>query len=644
MSHELRTPLNSILILAKHLSENGTAHLDADEVESASVIHESGSQLLSLINDILDLSRIEAGKLQMEAEDFPVADLLTYLRRLFGPLAEKRSIGFTIDAGEADPGLIHSDRRHLIQVLTNLVSNAIKFTDKGSVRVVVEAGSEEVCFHVVDSGIGIPPDKIEHIFGAFQQVDGSIARKYGGSGLGLTISRQLVELLDGHISVESAPGQGSRFSVRLPRVAVLGKPAASPTSSAILSAVALEPKPPISAAAATPRTAVLVVEDDKRLLPIIRRLLEALGYKVTTATSAEEALAQVAVEPPAAMLLDLGLPGMSGMELLGRLKADVATAAIPVCIMSGAPDAGEARTLGAAGYIRKPITRDAVSTALQLMLNTAPAAGKSGAAAPTPRLLLVEDDDAGALAVRVLFKQVDIEISRVRDGAEGLAALKSTAFNAVILDLNLPDMSGFEWLERIVGEMPGYPPVVVYSARDLDNAELLRLRAYADAVVSKGSLTGQTSARLREEVLLALAARRRSPSLHLSAPKTAKDRERHGRLLVVDDDVRSQSAMSKVLRARGFDVTVAASGPLALTLLESASFNVILSDIMMPGMDGFEFIRQSRLTGAKVTPIIAVTAKAMPGDIESCLAAGANDYLAKPVDIDRLLALLDHWL
>lgn len=644
MSHELRTPLNSILILAKHLSENSTAHLDADEVESASVIHESGSQLLSLINDILDLSRIEAGKLELEAEDFPVVDILTYLRRLFAPLAEKRSIGFTVDAGQADPGVIRSDRRHLIQVMTNLVSNAIKFTDNGSVRVVVEAGREEVCLHVIDSGIGIASDKIDYIFGAFQQVDGSIARKYGGTGLGLTISRQLVEMLGGHIEVESALGKGSRFSVHLPRVAGLGKAAVSAGSSASLSAADPAPRPRIAAASSAPRMTVLVVEDDKRLLPILSRLIEALGYQVKTATSAEEALAQIAAEAPDAMLLDLGLPGMSGMELLGRIKADAATAGIPVCIMSGAPDAGEARTLGATGYIRKPITRDAVSTALHLMLRATSLADQASAAPITPRLLLVEDDDAGALAVHLLFKNVNTEISRVRDGGEGLAALQSGPFDAVILDLNLPDMSGFEWLERAARETPRFPPVVVYSARDLDDAELLRLRAHADAVVSKGRLTGQTSARLREEVLLALTARRRRVSMRLSESMITKGRERHGRLLVADDDVRSQLALSKVLRAHGYDVSVAASGPLALTMLQSASFDVILSDIMMPDMDGLEFIRRLRSGSAPTTPIIAVTAKAMPGDIESCLAAGANDYLAKPVDIDRLLAQLDQWL
>ncbi len=659
MSHELRTPLNSILILARHLSENTEGRLDADDVESATVIHESGSQLLSLINDILDLSRIEAGKLEMLAEDFSVSDMLLYLRRLFEPLAHKKSIEFTIESGAGDPGTLCSDRRYLTQVLTNLLSNAVKFTDEGAVRLAVREEGDGMVFDVIDSGIGIPADQIEHIFGAFQQVDGGTARKYGGSGLGLAISRQLVALLGCRLEVDSTPGTGSRFSLYVPKVprtrdAAAAPPDAPPPDAPLPDAPLPDapppdapppdaPLPPAITGARTPGDRlgmlILVVEDDGRLLPIVTRLIEALGYLVRAVESGEKALELIATERPAGVLLDLGLPGISGMEVLRRMKSDPATASIPVYIMSGAADTGEAETLGALGYIRKPITRDAVLAAIRRMIghSSAPAATDSPTAAA--QVLLVEDDEAGSLAVRRLFQNLPIELARARDGAEGLAALASSRFDAIILDLTLPDMSGFEWLERVAAEMPRHPPVVVYSARDLDNAELLRLRAHADAVISKGRLNGQTSVRLREELLFALAQKRRQASPATPAPAAVA-----GSLLIVDDDVRNQAALSKVLRARGFDVGVAASGAQALEMLAAGRYDAVLTDIMMPEMDGFEFIRRLRGSVAGALPIIAVTAKAMPGDIELCLAAGATDYLAKPVDIDRLLALLEKWL
>lgn len=629
MSHELRTPLNSILILARHLAENGGGHLDSDEVESAAVIHESGSQLLALINDILDLSKIEAGKLEMLVEDFPLADMLAYLRRIFAPLAEKKSIDLAIDGDAGDPGMIRSDRRHLTQVLTNLLSNAIKFTDQGAVRLAIRAEDGGLRFDVVDSGIGIAADQIERIFSAFQQIDDGTARKYGGSGLGLAISRHLVELLGGRLEVDSTPGSGSRFSVFLPRVSAL--------TGVAPAAGAPQPVPAQAAPAqaGTHGTLILVVEDDDRLLPIIVRLIEVLGYAVRTTESGERALELISAERPAGVLLDLGLPGISGMDVLRRLKSDPATAEIPVCIMSGAADSGEARTLGAAGYIRKPITRDAMLRAIRNMLEATPPVS---APAGKRRVLLVEDDEACSLAVRVLFKDLAIDFSIAKDGAAGLEAIQATRFDAVILDLTLPDMSGFAWLERVAAADPGHPPVVVYSARDLDDAGLLRLRTHAHAVIAKGRLNGQTSQRLREEVLLALAAPAPLPALASTAPA------RSGSLLIVDDDVRSQSALSKVLRAQGFAVSVAASGQQALALLAGERFDALLTDIMMPEMDGFEFIRRARSGPADELPIIAVTAKAMPGDVALCLSAGASDYLAKPVDIDHLLKLLDKWL
>jgi CheY-like chemotaxis protein len=400
------------------------------------------------------------------------------------------------------------------------------------------------------------------------------------------------------------------------------------------------PSPASTAATVAGRgTLILVVEDDGRLVPIVTRLIETLGYAVLAVDSGEKALELITAEHPAAVLLDIGLPGISGLEVLRRMKADPASADIPVYIISGAPDNGEAKALGAAGYLRKPITRHAVLAAIRDMLDHSPRGTAIAVSATRPQVLLIEDDEASSLAVQVLFKDTNIEFSLERNGRAGLAALGSTRFDAVILDLTLPDMSGFEWLDRAAVEMPPPPPVVVYSARDLDDAELLRLRAHADAVISKGRLNGQASARLREEVLLAIA---RQARCKVEAPAAAG--ARHGALLVVDDDVRNQAALSKALRRRGFAVSVAGSGAQALDMLVAGDFAAVLTDIMMPEMDGYELIRRMRAGTAGQIPIIAVTAKAMPGDIELCLAAGATDYLAKPVDIDRLLALLEKWL
>ncbi|MCQ1551329.1 MAG: response regulator [Candidatus Accumulibacter phosphatis] len=632
MSHELRTPLNSILILAKHLAENATGHLDDDEVESASVIHESGSQLLSLINDILDLSRIEAGKVEMLIRDFPVSEILLYLRRLFEPLAAKKSIAFSIEVEATAVPMIHSDRRLLTQILTNLLSNAIKFTDRGSVRLVLCAEDRGLRFDIIDSGIGIAADQIERIFNAFQQVDGSSARKYGGSGLGLAISRQLVALLGGRIDIESTPGSGSRFSVHLPDIVSCGSSPPVPAAPAAPAAPAVAARP----ATADRHTLILVVEDDGHLVMLVTRLIETLGYAVLAVNSGEKALELIAAERPAGVLLDLGLPGIPGLEVLRRMKSNPDSADIPVYIISGAADTGEAAALGAAGYIRKPITRDAVLAALRDMLDRSPV--PAAQSARQRQVLLIEDDQASSQAVRVLFKETNIELSQVHNGSDGLAAIAATRYDAVILDLMLPDMSGFEWLEQAAAT-PQPPPVVVYSARDLDDAELLRLHAHADAVISKGRLNGQASSRLREEVLLAVARQTMESD---AAPAAA--RARHEALLIVDDDVRNQSALSKALRARGFAVSVAGSGAQAMEMMATGQFAAVLTDIMMPGMDGYELIRRMRGGSSGQIPIIAVTAKAMPGDVELCLAAGASDYLAKPVDIDRLLQLLEKWL
>jgi len=608
MSHELRTPLNSVLILSRDLAENAEHNLTADQVESASVISESGTQLLTLINDILDLSKIEAGKLELLKESFPLNDLLVYLRRLFLPQAEKKQLAFTVQLDTALPEKISSDKQRLTQVLSNLLSNAIKFTDSGEVSVSVGKNNDDLLFEIKDSGIGIPADKLDHIFGAFQQVDGTTSRKYGGSGLGLAISRHLTELLGGEIEVKSQLGQGSCFTVRL-----LNQFAHADTDAKTQS---LSERQHVS----TVQSHILVVEDDTRLLAILGRMIKSLGYEALCVESAEQAQTAIARDIPTGILLDLGLPHMNGMELLRRLKAEARTAQIPVYIMSGAPDAGEAKVLGALGFLSKPVTRDTIAAAIRVM---------TGAAPVFKRLLLVDAVPADIAAILALFTRDAVEMVSVNTGSDALQRLETQCFDAVILDLQLPDMTGFEWLKQ-ARHLLNPPPVIVCSARELSEEEVFELKEIVESIVNKGAL----SDRLREEVMLAAHLGEGKIALPVNVSFTGK------KLLLVDDDARNLFALTKTLRAKGFSVEVAPDSAHALEMLSPGRFDAVLTDIMMPEMDGYALIRRIRATGYSELPVIAITAKAMQGDDVLCMQAGATAYLAKPVDMNKLLEML----
>jgi len=624
MSHELRTPLNSILILAKNLSENEDSNLTEDQVESAAVISESGTHLLTLINDILDLSKIEAGRFELFSEDFPLDEVMAYLRRTFMPLAERKNIGFDIEVDTTAPEAIHGDRQRITQVLTNLLSNAIKFTDSGHVKTAVRGEADHLRFDITDTGIGIPDDKLESIFGVFQQVDGGTSRKYGGSGLGLAISKRLTELMGGSIGVISAPGRGSTFTVKIP-LALAAEQIVKP-------AKVIEKSKPVIDVARRSGAPVLVVEDDNRLVSILQRLIDTLGFPVATVESGEKALEFIGHTRPAGLLLDLGLPGMHGMEVLRKLKAEPSTADIPVFIMSGAQDTGEAKTLGALGFLKKPVTKDSIAAAIRTMLEQA------AASSPQRTVLMIEDNAADILALQTLFRHDGVEIEAVQTGKEALEWLTHNQADAIILDLQLPDISGFDWLQQLGGI--AHPPIVVYSARELTSEELFQLRRHADAVVTKGN----NNERLHQEVLRLLSL----PSL-LAQPYAAPSpippiSGDSRRLLLVDDDVRNLFALAKVLRQKGFKVDVVPSGAKALELLQQQSFDAVLCDIMMPEMDGYALMGRIRALGYGDLPLIAVTAKAMPGDVELCMQAGANDYIPKPVDINKLLEVLSRWL
>ncbi len=622
MSHELRTPLNSILILARNLAENEEANLTTEQVESASVINDSGSHLLALINDILDLSKIEAGRFELFNEEFSLLELMTYLQKSFTPLADQKAIGFSLEMTEDLPSVVQGDRQRIVQVLTNLLSNAVKFTDSGHVKIKVSHTEEFLRFDVSDTGIGIPADKLNYIFGVFQQIDGSISRKYGGSGLGLAISKRLIELMGGAINVFSEPGRGSTFSITLPHIHNPSKP----TLVQVMSAPVDEtPLPKRLGRTGEP---ILVVEDDQRLTSILERLIDTLGFTVAAVASGEKALEFVENQHPVGIIMDLGLPGIAGIEVLRMLKNNPLTSTIPVFIMSGAQDNGEAKNAGALGYLKKPITKDNIAAAIRQIIEYNDHLSKT--------VLVIEDNPTDILGLQSLFQNDPVQLISMSTGKEAMTWLQNHHADAIILDLMLPDTTGFDWLQELT-LLKQHPRIIIHSARDLSGDELFELRQHADTVVTKGTANN----RLREEVLLLL--NNDVPAETVSTAEFPID-PANQRLLLVDDDVRNLFALAKVLRQKGFMVEIAPSGAKALEILEQHTFSAVLSDIMMPEMDGYALIQRIRELGYAELPLIAVTAKAMPGDIELCLQAGANDYIPKPVDINKLLMVLAKWL
>ncbi|MFZ2724915.1 MAG: response regulator [Methylococcaceae bacterium] len=614
MSHELRTPLNSILILSKSLAENDEQNLSKDQIESATVISESGTQLLTLINDILDLSKVEAGKLELLKETFALRDMLAYLQRVFSPQAQKKNLSFISDIASDVPDTIYSDKQRLSQVLSNLLTNAIKFTDNGTIKIAIYKMNQDLYFEISDTGIGIPEDKLEHIFGAFQQLDGSTSRKYGGSGLGLAISRNLSQLLGGDISVSSHLGQGSRFIVQLHDIL---------TEQASVTAPVVQTPTVISAPVASPVNGnILLVEDDSRLLAILGRMISTLGFSVISAQSAEQALIELTNTPLTGIFLDLGLPKMSGMELLRVLKTQANTAKIPVFIMSGAVDTGEASSLGALGFLKKPVTRDTIIESLKIMVQITEQNSH-------PQILLIEDNKQDRQFVEKLLQDTKATLIAVETGTEALHHLQTEMFSVVILDLQLPDISGFDWIKQAQHHL-NPPPIIIYSARELTESEVFELKGVTESIVTKDALSN----RLRDEVLHIL---NNGTCPQVSSPITVTGKK----LLLVDDDARNLYALTKVLKAKGFSVEVAPDSLKALELLSQNNFDVLLTDIMMPKIDGYELIRRVRALGHQHLPIIAITAKAMQGDDAPCLKAGANAYLAKPVDVHALIELIN---
>lgn len=654
MSHELRTPLNSMLILSKLLADNPDGNLDAEQVESARIMHDSGQSLLTLINDILDLSKVEAGKMALVFEDVNLEGCLSALYSRFQPLAGERGLRFEHRLAPGLPTTLYTDGARLSQVLSNLLSNAFKFTHDGGIELSAEPDPKGVLFKVRDTGIGIPADRLSLVFQAFEQADSGTSRRYGGTGLGLSIVRGMTALLGGEVRVQSQEGKGSEFSILIPtRHASQGAGAAVSATveqhaQAEGASIMLRP---LQADAPSGPPALLVVEDDVALAKILADIASKRGLEVLVAHDGQQALRLARERQLSGVLLDLGLPDISGWRVLEQLKAQAHTAQVPVHVISGSEEGERSLDLGAVGFLRKPVTRESVLQALQ-------AVGDADRPVAVRRLLVVDDDPVSRLSVRRLLSQEGAEIVDVADGAAAMQALQTQRFDGLILDLSLPDISGFDLLDR-VAEVSELPPVVIYSARELTAEEHLRLRAYTGSIVIKGARAPE---RLFDEVALFLHALKRGPGSTPapaaqpptsppgaigSAATSPSAAEFEGKVvLVVDDDMRNVFALSKALRARGLSVVMAQDGQKALAQLEARTdINLVLMDIMMPGMDGYETIRRIRAQPKwSQLPIIAVTAKAMKGDREKCLEAGANDYCSKPIDMEQLLSLMHVWV
>ncbi|MGN6479201.1 response regulator [Luteibacter sp.] len=656
MSHELRTPLNSALILSRLLADNAQGNLTEEQVKFAHTIHASGTDLLTLINDILDLSKIEAGHVELHAEPLTVERLVADLSALFEPIAQDKGLTLSVAVDPDCPPVIESDRQRIEQVLKNLLANAIKFTDTGSVSVHVRAErGGRMRFDVIDTGIGIPADQQARIFGAFQQADGSISRRFGGTGLGLSISQELAHRLGGEITVASVPGQGSTFSLSIAtRLSATAATHTAGRSSPALQAHALPaapvPPPPSPAPTAGERAAparpdgrlILIIEDEPVFADIVGERAEALGFATLVAGSAADGLRLAREQLPDAVVLDIGLPDQSGLYVLDILKHDMRTRHIPVHMVSATDHAHAALSLGAMGYLVKPVTSEALTDALislERRLSLRPR-----------RVLVVEDDAVQLDAVSRLLNSAEVETVGARTAAECLEQLAHQTFDCMVLDLSLPDTSGFALLETLsTSQSHAFPPVIVYTGRELSAAEEQRLRRYSRSIIIKGARSPE---RLLDEVTLFLhRVIQDLPESQQGMIRLAKDRDavlEGKRILLAEDDVRNVFALMNVLEPHGCSVTIARNGQEAIDALADAAeppVDLVLMDIMMPVKDGLTAMREIRQNPRWTrVPIIALTAKAMADDQAQCLAAGANDYMAKPLDVDKLLSLLRVWL
>ena len=671
MSHELRTPLNSLLILSKLLGENREENLTNRQVEYAHSIHDSGAELLSLIDEILDLARIESGKMAVNIADFPTMDLKSYLERTFGPVAEERGLEFKVNLASGLPPVICTDVQRLYQVLKNLLSNAFKFTESGEVSFevrpttigftpdhpILRSADQVLAFSVRDTGIGISEDKKQIIFEAFHQADTGTGRQYGGTGLGLFISKEIAGLLGGEISIASIPGEGSTFTFYLPatfkassdvsthnpvpRIYPQTSRPTSPTDDTFTQELPPEVVPDDRAELKPGDRILLVIEDDLKFARILLDMAHERGFKVLVAPDGTSGWVLAKQLGPDAISLDLCLPDMSGWTVLDRLKHDPKTRHIPVHIISVEEQFARGGEQGALTYVQKPVDADKLADALDAI--------GSFIDRKVKQLLVVEDDESERSSIVELIGNSDVVTTAVGTAMEALTELGKHEFDCIVLDLGLPDMNGFDLIDEIQkGDRHWALPIIVYTGRDLTREEQHRLQRTTDTVIVKDARSPE---RLMAETAL---------FLHRVETRLPQDKQRMIRqvcehddamadkkVLIVDDDMRNIFALSSALESHGMEVVYAENGTDAIELVKNSvdKISVILMDIMMPGMDGYETIREiRRLPKFVKIPIIAVTAKVMKGDRSKCVKAGASDYIAKPVDTDQLLSLLRVWL
>ncbi|MEH2063730.1 MAG: response regulator [Nostoc sp.] len=670
MSHELRTPLNSLLILARLLADNSLSNLTDKQVEYSRTIYSAGTDLLELINDILDLAKIESGTMSLDIEQIAFADLETSLEQTFRQVAHNKEVSFTIELDEKLPPTIYNDSKRLQQVLKNLLTNAFKFTEQGSVKLqIAEVDNSMIAFAVSDTGIGIAAEKQKVIFEAFQQADGTTSRKYGGTGLGLSISRELAQLLGGRIELVSEPGQGSTFTLFLPRrqekngentlttpsldtsirpaptireVSIVeSRPTIVDTSSSVKPLTTFSNEIPDDREIIQPgdRT-LLIIEDDDKFARILLDMAREQGFKAIVALQSKQGLALAQQFKPNAIMLDIYMPEMDGWTVLDRLKHQPDTRHIPVHILSVDERKQRGLQLGAITYLQKPVSPEALTQVLTEI--------KGFIERQVKNLLIVEDDPVQAQSIIELIGNGDVHSTAVGTGAEALSILRSHHFDCMVLDLGLPDMTGFTLIEQIKLEPRLLKlPIIVYTGKELSRQEETQLRGLAETIIIKNVRSPE---RLLDETALFLhrvqanlppPKRQMLEQLHQTDPVLA-----NRKILIVDDDLRNIFALTSFLESYQMQVLFAENGRDGIeTLQANPEINVVLMDIMMPEMDGYETTRAIRLQQQfRSLPIIALTAKAMPGDKEKCIQAGASDYITKPVDPEQLLSLLRVWL
>lgn len=654
MSHELRTPLNSLLILSKDLSENKKGNLDETQIESARIVYKSGRDLLQLINEVLDLSKIEAGRMDLNIEEVPINEFVANINRNFSHIAKEKGLTLVVNEDPLLPEFIKTDQQRLDQIIKNLLSNAIKFTQHGSITVSMRKDKDKsLAIDVKDTGIGIPPEKQKVIFEAFHQADGSTSRKYGGTGLGLSISRELAKLLGGEIKLSSKANEGSVFTLIIPLNLSGDQNDITPkfisTTSATRPVTIIHKSeefinyPGISDdrndIQETDKS-LLIIEDDLKFAGILMKLANNKGFKVIVASSGEDGLLLAEKYLPKAIVLDLSLPGIDGATVLSELKDNPSLRHIPVHIISAMERTLDPIKAGAVEYLMKPIGKDQLEEAFLRM--------ESFINRKMKNLLIVEDDQNSRKSIKVLIGNGDVKCYEAENGKAALDIIQNNDIDCIVLDLGLPDISGFELIKKLQKLKGAHvPPIIIYTGKDLSKEENDELQSFAETIIIKGV---KSEDRLLDETALFL--HRTANNLPINKKEIITELYNNEaiflskKILVVDDDMRNIFALTKVLKEQGMEIVKAENGLKALEALEKhPDVSMILMDVMMPEMDGLEATRRIRaMHHYKDLPILILTAKAMKEDRKKCIDAGASDYISKPIELDRLLSLMKIWI